>query len=219
LSERRDRRWPPTDPQEGSVAKHVDELGTIENWTAPWETATGETEIDKPKLRKYLWNLLTDKARAQDARDEATEKISAAEAERDKAKAEAAEKDPDSAGKIAKLEKENTDLKSKLSDRERADLAEEVAADKGLTKAQSRYLTGTTQDELEKSADQFIKDNGIVVGDPEDDDDPNGEQNDPLRRTPRSTTNPGDPNPSSPKELSAEDIEKAIAGFESNPFR
>ena len=199
------------------MAKHIDQLGTIEDYNAPWETAAGETEIDKGRLKKFLFGLLSDKAKAQDARDEALEKIETAEKERDKAKAEAAEKDPDSAGKIAKLEKENADLKSEISKRDTADLAKEVAREKGLTDKQAAYLTGTTQEELEKSADKFIEDNGLTVNAGEDDDQ-NDDDEPQARRTPKVTLNPADPKDGGGPEKVV-DYEKIVAGFDNSPFR
>ena len=57
------------------MGKHTDAVGTIENFKAPWETDAGEVEIDKDRLKRYIFNVVTDKAKAQDARDEVNEAL------------------------------------------------------------------------------------------------------------------------------------------------
>ena len=47
------------------MAKHIETLGSYENFRAPWETEGGEdAEIDKTKLRRLIYNVRADLAKA-----------------------------------------------------------------------------------------------------------------------------------------------------------
>jgi uncharacterized membrane protein YqiK len=50
-----------------------------------------------------------------------------------------------------------TAAEKRAADAELRAMRIEVAADKGLTKAQAKYLTGSTQEELEAAADELIE--------------------------------------------------------------
>lgn len=171
--------------------KNKDKLGTLDEFRAPWETATGdEAEIDKGKLKRFIFNLLGDKAQAQDARDDALEALEAAETERDEAKEQAANASPEEAQKqIKKLEQANADLTAKVqkfeADKAEAELRSEVLGD--LDPKYAKYVTGSTKEELEKSLEQVKTDFNLGDGTDEDgDDDVN-----PLLSRPRSDlTNP-----------------------------
>src|SRR5690349_9488594 len=98
------------------MGKNLDKLGKIDEFQAPWETATGESEVEKPKLRRWIFGLLKDKASAQDARDEALEKVKEIETERDEVKKELEAKgDPDLAKELEKSRGETA------KEKERAD--------------------------------------------------------------------------------------------------
>lgn len=174
------------------MPKNIDKLGKLEDFS--FNSLLTADEPDMEKLRKYVFGLLQDKARAQDARDLAQAETAKVEEERDGLKDELASKaDPDFAKKLEKAEQERDEAKRKLADRETLDLAVEVAEEKGLTAKQASYLKGTTKEELEKSADKFIEDNGIEPKASEDgDDDDDDDESNSLRRTPRRLTNPAD---------------------------
>lgn len=197
------------------MPKYIDQLGSFENFE--FSSVLTAEEIDREKLKKYVFGLLTDKAKAQDARDVAKAETAEVQTELDTANAELSSKAPaDLQKKLQKAESERDDWKSKFEGLELGNLAIQVAKDKGLSDTQAKYLKGTTKDELEASADEFIKDNNITPkGDEDEDQDDEGN---PLYRTPRSTINPGDPNPRAGAEKVV-DIEAVVAGFESSPFR
>lgn len=144
------------------MPKHIDNVPKLADFRPPWITADGtEAEINKDTLVKYIHNILTDKAKAQDARDELVESNKALEAERDTLKGEVDSKDPDSAGKIAKLEAKIKDGEAKLAKSE-LDLARvEIASEKGLTAKQAKRLQGATREELEADADELVEDLGL----------------------------------------------------------
>lgn len=141
------------------MGKHTDALGSFENFQAPWETPAGEVEIDKAKLKKYLFNVVSDKAKAQDARDEFAEKVTKAEQELETAKSEAAKGDPE--GKIAGLEKKLAKAQDEAKSAQLTLDRYEVAADKGLTPKQAKYLQGEDREALEKSAESILEDFGV----------------------------------------------------------
>ena len=191
------------------MPKHIDTLGKFADYKAPWESETGEVEIDKDKLKKLTYDLRADKAKALDAKDEAAEKLAAAETERDEFKSQVDSKDPDAAGKIAKAEQKAKDAEAKAAAAElRADRAE-VAAEKGLTPAQAKRLQGSTKEELEADADEFIKD--LAPARPEGEEDPE-EDEATGRVVPRnlSLNNGGDPQVSADAEP---DYDKLVAGI------
>jgi hypothetical protein len=197
------------------VPKHIDQLGSIENFQ--FSSLLDAEEIDRDKLKKYVFGVLTDKARAQDARDAAKDETADVQRELDESKAELSKRgNPDLAAKLKKSEDENVELKSKLEEIELKGLAVDVAEEKGLSKTQAKYLSGKTKEELEASADEFIKDNGITPRDP--DEDPDDDETPSLRRTPRSTVNPLDPD-SGKGPAKEYDFEAVAASLETNPFR
>lgn len=165
--------------------KHQDAVKAFDEFRAPWETADGsEADIDKPKLKRYIYNLVTDKAKAQDSREDALADLQTAEKERDEAKDEAAKASPDEANKkIARLEKENAELKSTVDtmtkDKEQAELRAEVL--EGLDPKYAKYVTGETREDLEKSLEQVKTDFGLEDGNDPDDDEPK------VRTRPRTT--------------------------------
>lgn len=173
------------------MGKFLDDLGTFENYVAPWETkAGGDTEVDKARLKRHLYNLEKDKATAQDARDEAAEKVTVLEKDLDEAR-----KDKDGA-KIARLEKDleaaNKDLATSKSDYLRL----EVAVEKGLDPKQAKRLQGETKEDLEADADDLLESFGVkkeAENDGGDDEDDEEIDQSAVRRGPARVSNPGDP--------------------------
>lgn len=158
--------------------KHTDAVKAYDEFRAPWETADGsEAEIEKPKLKRYIYNLVTDKAKAQDAREDAIADLKDAETERDEAKAQAADSNGAEAQKqIDKLTKQVESLTAErdtlVKDKEQADLRAEVL--EGLDPKYAKYVTGETREDLEKSLEQVKADFGLedsASDDDEDDDD------------------------------------------------
>jgi len=179
------------------VAKHIETLGSYENFRAPWETEGGEdAEIDKAKLRRLIYNVRLDLAKAKDSHDETKATLSATETERDEAKAAAADANGAEAQKtIDKLTAENATLKAAAKEREEADeheaLRKEVLGD--LDPKYAKYVQGADREALEKSLEQVRED--FNLEDPEGGDD-DGDGDEPTLRTrPRALRTPGDPTP------------------------
>lgn len=156
------------------MPKHIEALKSFDQWRAPWETEGGtDAEIDKAKLKRYIYGLVSDKAKAQDSLEEATEARKAAEQERDTAKEEAEKASPDEANKkIARLEDKVKNLTTErdglVAAKEQADLRSEVLA--GLDPKYAKYVHGETREDLEKSLEEVKADFGLD-GDSDDDGD------------------------------------------------
>lgn len=198
------------------MPKHIDQLGSYENFE--FSSLLTAEEPDMEKLKKYVFGLLSDKAKAQDARDVAKAQTAEVQTELDEANAQLSSKAPaDLQKKLEKAESDRDEWKTKYEGLELDKVRAEVAEEKGLSTKQAKYLAGKTKDELEASADEFIKDNDITPkGD--DEEDPDDDELT-LHRTPRATArNPGDPNPAAGP-VKEPDYEAVVAGFQSNPFR
>ena len=177
------------------MGKHTDAVKSLDEFRAPWETEGGtDAEIDKPKLRRFIHNLISDKAKAQDAREDAQEKLATAEKDLEAARAEAADANgAEAQKKIDRLEKKVSDLTAErdrlVSDKERSDLRSEVLGD--LDPKYAKYVQGETREELEKSLEDVKKDFGI--SDEPGDEDEEEEEEKTVRTTPRSRLrNPAD---------------------------
>lgn len=141
-----------------------DELPKLEDWKAPWEVKKSEDgsdvdvpeeeqEIDRPKLKKYLYGLLSDKVRSRKSLEETT------------ARAEALEQQITEATDPDKVKKLQDDLAAAQKERDEAKgditvLRYEVALEKGLTKKQAKRLVGNTKEELEADADDLLEEFG-----------------------------------------------------------
>lgn len=171
------------------MAKHLEALKPIDEFRAPWETEGGtDAEIDKPKLKRWIHGILSDKAKAQDARDDVQAKLTEAEAALETAKAEAATANgPEAQKKIDALQKKVDELTAAATAREEADakeaLRKEVIGD--LDPKYAKYVVGETREDLEKSLEDVKADFGIK-DDGEEELDEDGEpvvRTTPQRRT------------------------------------
>lgn len=176
------------------MGKHTDALKSFDEFRAPWETESGtEAEIDKPKLKRFIYNLFTDKAKAQDAREEAAESVKAIQADLDEAKKEAASANgAEATKKIERLERDLAEAKGKVEtlekDKEISDLRAEVLA--GVDPKHAKHVKGETRDELEKSLAEIYEDFGIEASGKDDEDEIDDDE---VRTRPRSRlTNPAD---------------------------
>jgi hypothetical protein len=91
----------------------------------------------------------------------------AAQAEIDKAKAEAATANKSDMDKLSSTVEQ---LRADLAEERRKSMVAEIAADKGLSPAQARRLTGSTREELEADADDIVEAFGIKPDKGDDDD-------------------------------------------------
>lgn len=190
---------------------------TIESYKAPWEVdAEGadvpedEQVIDKGKLKRYLFGLISDKETAQEARD-------AAIRERDEAKTELDRISRQNEGDDEKRQREQQEAQErdrKLAEAELENLRLKVALrQKGITAEQAvdlaDRLRGTTEDELDKDAKAVIERFGLAKSEDDDDEDDDGDEGhrSEVSGRPRSRVlrTPGDPEPGSRSPRSLED--------------
>lgn len=189
-------------------------LPKLDEWKAPWEVdgdgkdiPEDEQEIDKPRLKKYLHGLLSDKINIRKSLDDQTQRVQELEAEIEKAT------DPKQLEKlqeqVATLRKERDDAAAKAKGSADA-LKWEIALDKGLTKTQAKRLVGTTREELEADADELLASWGHQGKGGNEEEGGEGET---IRRAPRrNLTNSGDPDPGAgkgEKEPNPDDVVKA----------
>lgn len=209
------------------MGKHTDKLGSIDDFKAPWETEAGQdAEIDKPKLRRLIFNLKLGEAKALDAKDEQAEALEKAEKELEEAKDEAANANGDEAQKkIDRLQSKVDKLQSEIDSRNAADELAQLRADvlgdfaEKHPKA-AKYVKGETQEELEKSLEEVKEDWGITDGDgdKEEEDEPEVRTR-PQART-RTLTNGADKESGKPGEKEV-DFDAVADGIVTagNPFR
>jgi hypothetical protein len=173
----------------------------VDDWKAPWETETGETEIDKGKLKRYLFGLLGDKEKLQ-------ERVSEVSTERDglkKTADDAARQGESETDRLKRELKEAQDAAAKKGDggNDLEVLKLRVALKKGLKEGDIKRLVGSTEAELMTDADELLTSFGQGgKNDGEGDDAADG-----TRRVPKGKNNPGDPNPTDGVEV---DVKKAL---------
>lgn len=173
----------------------------VEDWTAPWETATGENEIDKPRLKRYLFGILTDKEKLQGSVTEKDTKITELEGKI----TEGARKDETEVDKLKRELKEAQDANANKGGDDLELTKLRVALKKGLKEGDVKRLVGGTEAELLADADELLQSFGARGDSGEGEGgDPEG---DPIRRTPRGHNNPGDPNPGAGADV---DVTKAL---------
>lgn len=178
------------------MAKHIETLGSFEDFKAPWETEDGsEAEVDKPRLKRLIYNVKADLAKARDAHDDTKATLASVEKERDEAKDEAADANgAEAQKKIDRLEAKVADLTKErdglISAKEIADLRAEVL--EGVDPKHAKHVVGETREELEKSLAEIREDFGLPApGDEDGDDDEDDEPQ--VRTRPRTLRNSGDP--------------------------
>lgn len=161
------------------MGKHLEALTKFDDFRAPWETETGDdAEIDKGKLKRYIYNLAADKAKAQDARDSISTELDGANEKLSEVEAEVKKASPDEANKkIAKLEaslKAITDERDGLvKDKEMSDLRSEVLG--GVDPKIAKYVTGETREDLEANLKSVMADFGVSAEDDANEDDDEGD--------------------------------------------
>lgn len=167
-------------------------LPEYDKFKAPWEKDLKEGEeptIDPEALKRHLYNLMSDKEKAQEAR-------TTAEQERDAAKNTLADKTREGesdADKKARELKEANDKADKAQKDALDGLRWKVALDKGLTAVQAKRLVGTTEEELVADADALVKDLGITTKKGGEEEEEESEETPSPRTTPRNLRNAGDP--------------------------
>ena len=114
---------------------HIDKLGNYDVFRAPWESeAGGDADVDKPTLKRLVYNLKKDLATVRDTLDDTKATLTETEAQRDEAKSQAADGSGAEAqkqiDKLTKdLEKVTTERDGLVKAKEVADLRTEVLGD------------------------------------------------------------------------------------------
>jgi hypothetical protein len=185
--------------QEGTVAtksdKYTSKVPSLAEYKFPFVNEDGEiTDVEAAK--KAFHTLMVDKAKAQDAREDALGEKKEAESQATELQAELDKKsDPDTKAELDKARQKQADAEAKAAAAEsRADRAE-VAAEKGLTPNQAKRLQGSTKEELLADADEFLKDFGPANAGGGDEDENDEDETAAGRTSPRSLNlnNGGDP--------------------------
>jgi len=165
-------------------------LAPFAEWKAPWETAG--TEFDAEKAKKRIYDLLSDAEAKGEKHDAKLAELTTKNTELQTAVDQAASANLTAA---EKLEKEKKDLEAKLAASGEKDLQVarlEIALEKGLTASQAKRLVGTTVAELQADATQLTDDLGITK-DGKPIEKPKEEEVTSTRRTPRTASNPLNP--------------------------
>jgi hypothetical protein len=167
----------------------------FEEFKAPWEVDSDgneipeeDQEVDRGVLKKLLWNLRRDKARAVQARQ-------AVETERDEFKEKVEEKAREGESEVDRLKRENEELKAKQKDAGKPDIKTlrlEAALEAGLPRAHIKRLDPdlTELDDLIEDAKALKASFGGSAGTETDDDDDDA---DTPRGRPSRTRTSGDP--------------------------
>jgi transposase len=131
----------------------------FEDFKAPWEVdANGaeipedKQELDGSKLKRHLYNLLSDKEKLQGT-------VATVLAERDEFKTKVDEAARAGETEADKTKREIAELQKKVAaaDKTEADARRlRIALRKGLTEIQAKRLVGETEEELEKDAEDLV---------------------------------------------------------------
>jgi hypothetical protein len=197
-------------------------LPKFEEFKAPWEVDSAgnpiepdKQEVDAEKLKKHLYNVLSDKEKAQTARDTALGQIATLTTERDQLKQAADAKADEGKTELQKLQDSINALTQRAETAEFDKTRIEVLTAHKIKKEAHSLLTGKTAQELEASAQQLVA-LGLVETEAPKGDGNNGQgagSSNPLDTTPRPRLNPGDPNPGSDGEgPSVDDFVKQYGG-------
>lgn len=191
--------------------KFSSKVPALADYKPSWVNEDGEI-TDTEAVLKVVHTLMTDKAKAQDAREDVVAENKELAQERDELQAKVDDKtSPDAQVEIQKAnaKAEKAEAQSKL-DRDRADRLE-VAMEKGLTPAQAKRLQGETKEELEADADEILE----LFGGKAKSDDENDEDEDEVRTQPKSRvnlTNPVDGQNGADKEYDFDAVAAQIQG-------
>jgi hypothetical protein len=160
--------------------KFSSKVPALEDYKPSWVNADGEVDVDA--ALKAAHTLMLDKAKAQDAREDAVAETKEAQSQATELQEKLDSKnDPDTKAELEKARTKQAEAEAKATKAElRADRIE-IAAEKGLSPAQAKRLVGDNREELEADADELVKDLGIEPGKKTEDD---GEE-DEGRTTPR----------------------------------
>lgn len=173
--------------------KHTENVPSLSDYRAPWETESGEeTEVNKPKLKSYIHGLLVDKAKAQDAREDAKAEVETITAERDDFKEQAANANGPEAQKqidklTADLEKVTGERDALKQEKEVAELRKEVLGDfEAKHPKAAKYVVGDDEESLKESLAAVAEDFGINLDGSDEVDEDEADEEPKLSTRPRS---------------------------------
>lgn len=169
-------------------------LPKFEEFKAPWELdaagleiAEDDQKVDPKRIKRHLYNVLSDKERLQ----ESVKILEADKAAVQKKLDEAARKDETETDALKRQVEELTKKAAAGEQQTVENLKLAVALDKGLTSIQAKRLVGATREELEKDADDLVASFGGGGQNPD-------ASEDGPKRAPRKlhthSTDPGDKN-------------------------
>jgi hypothetical protein len=143
--------------------KFTSKVPTLEELKPSWVNADGEVDVEAAK--KAIHTLMLDKAKAQDAREDALTETKEAKSQATELQEQLDSKaGVDAQAEITKAKAAQTKAETERDAAVlRADKVE-IAAEKGLTPAQAKRLVGANREELEADADELVKDLGIEPG-------------------------------------------------------
>jgi len=189
----------------------------FEEFKAPWEIDSAgnpieadKQEVDPEKLKKHLWNLLSDKDKAQAARDSALGKVTELNSKVTELETAAQGKANEGKTEIEKLQESINALTKRATDAEYNSTRLKVLTANKIDPKAHDLLTGKTLDEMNASAAKLVE-LGLVVKESASTEGKGGEgegEGNPLNTTPRTRLNPGDPKPDEGGELSVDDFVK-----------
>jgi hypothetical protein len=178
-------------------------LPKFEDFKAPWEldSAGNPVEADKQEvnpeqLKKHLWNVLSDKEKAQTARDAALASVGTLTSERDTLKSAVEAKASEGKTELQKLQDSINALTTRAESAEHDKDRLAVLTQHKIKPEAHALLTGKTLAEMTASAEQLVA-LGLVekaaagAGGSEG----TGGEGNPLQTAPVHRLNPGDPNP------------------------
>lgn len=172
--------------------KFTAKVPKLEDYAPSFVTGEGEDrEVDVDAALKALHTLMVDKAKAQDAAEDVKAELAERTTERDELQTKVDDKNaPDAQVEIGKATDRATAAEAKAKAAEaRADRLE-VAAEKGLTPTQAKYLPkDATREELEAAADDILVDFPVAAAAEGEEPEEEGTG----RQTPRPVVNGSDP--------------------------
>lgn len=180
-------------------------LPKFEDWQAPWE-ASGK-ELDPEQIKKHHYNVLSDKEKAQTARDTALGEVTTLTSKVAELQAAAEKKSTEGLSEIEKLTASVEALTKRAETAEFEKTKLDVITAKELDPKASKFLKGTTQAELEASADELLELGLGKKSEPGEKEGKVDEQGNPIVTQPvvKTRTNSGDPAGGAPKELPSQE--------------
>lgn len=199
-------------------------LPKFEDYKAPWEVdAQGnpiepdKQETDPEKLKKHLWNVLSDKEKAQAARDAALGKTTELTSKVTELEAAVQGKANEGKTELEKLQASIDALTERATKAEFEKDRMSVLTEHKIRPDAHDLLTGKTLDELKASAEKLVA-LGLVekegsTGEGNGGGDGNNGGGNPLETQPKPRSNPGDPNPGGGgDDISVDDFAKQYGG-------